>query len=81
MREFCGSDPLEVMVCRLENNLLYIFLFVAHLATPPVTQIIERRIFYSLYLLRDKYVHYCILAMSVLSIRHVYHVNVVSSAS
>jgi len=74
------SDPWEVMVCRLANNLLYIFLFVAHLATLPVTQIIERRMFYSLYFLRGKCVHYCILAMSVMSIRHIRHVNVVSSA-
>lgn len=75
------SDLWEVMVCRLVNNLLYIFLCVAQLGTLPVSQIIERRIFYSLYFSRGKCVHYCILAMSVLSIRHVRHVNVVSSAS
>jgi hypothetical protein len=33
------SDPWEVMVCRLVNNFLCIFLFVAHLTTLPVTQI------------------------------------------
>jgi hypothetical protein len=75
------SDPWEIMVCQLVNNLLRIFLTDAHLTTLPVTQIIKRRMVYSLHFLRDKCVHYCILAMSVMSLRHIRHVNVVSSAS
>ena len=68
-------------MCPLLNNLLYLFLFEAHLTTLPVTQIIKRRMVYSLYYFRSKCSHYCILAMSVMSLRHVRHVNVVSSAS
>ena len=71
------SDPWEIMVYRLVNNLLRIFLIVAHLTTLPVTQIIKHRLVCNLYFLRDKCVHYCILAMSVMSLRHVRHVNVV----
>jgi hypothetical protein len=75
------SDPWEIMVCRLVNNLLGIFLTDGHLTTLPVTQIIKHRMVYSIYFLRDKCVHYCILAMSVMSLRHVRYINVVSSAS